>query len=110
MEVPDGRAKISRYLSAAANGEPVERAFASAFGIEPRRFESQLRQYVGRSVYQSVQYTFTDRVETDRGGSGRALTPRFASGRTTWRKRGGCSLRSPACPTNTAQESMPDRF
>jgi tetratricopeptide (TPR) repeat protein len=74
IELADGATRINRYLSAIAGGEAADRAFAAAFGALPRDFEKQLRAYVGRRVYQSMEFTFTDRVEADRGAAGRALT------------------------------------
>ena len=74
MEVGDGRERIDRYLTAAAGGEPVDRAFAAAFGDDIKEFESKLRNYVRRSIYNEVEFKFAERVAADRGGTGRALT------------------------------------
>src|SRR5262249_5193134 len=73
-EAGDGRGRINRYRPAVAGGEPVDRAFAAAFGDDIKEFESKLRNYVRRSIYSEFEYKFAERVAADQGGVGRALT------------------------------------
>jgi hypothetical protein len=97
MEVGDGRERIDRYLTAGAGGESVDRAFAAAFGDDIKQFESKLRNYVRRSIYNAREFHFAERVAADQGGTGRVLTAvstRPWRSIRTWRahtSRSGCS-------------------
>ena len=73
-EAGDGRDRINRYLALVAGGEPIERAFAAAFGDDIKEFESKLRNYVRRRIYSEFEYKFAERVDADRGGASRALS------------------------------------
>jgi tetratricopeptide (TPR) repeat protein len=74
MEMPDGAERVNKYVGFVAAGQPVDRAFPAAFGSELREFEGQLRNYVRRSIYKSLQFKFSERVAAERGGSARPLS------------------------------------
>jgi tetratricopeptide (TPR) repeat protein len=73
-EVGDGRERIDRYLTGVAAGQAVDRAFAAAFGDDINQFESKLRNYVRRRIYNEFEFRFAERVAADQGGKGRPLS------------------------------------
>ena len=74
LERPGGVEAVGKYLAALAGGEAVDSAFRRAFGTEVSALEKELRAYVQRQSYRSVEYSFGDKVDIDRGAAGRRLS------------------------------------
>ena len=62
---PARRPQLAVFLEKQANGVPVAQGFQEAFGVDEATLERELRSYVQRSVYQSQQVTFADKLTID---------------------------------------------
>ena len=74
MEVPDGPARLNRYVAAAATGKAPGDAFQEAFGATPSAFEKALRKYVGQGLFHSRVFTFRERIDTAAPSEGRTIS------------------------------------
>jgi tetratricopeptide (TPR) repeat protein len=63
---PERRGQLTTFLQKYADGTPTATAVREAFGVTEAQLEKELRQYVNRSVYQSMRYTFEDKVAVDK--------------------------------------------
>jgi tetratricopeptide (TPR) repeat protein len=73
-QVPDGGAKINRYVGAVAEGQGSAEAFFDAFGTTPADVDRQLRTYIHQPVFTATRFTFKDRIEVDAPAPPRSLT------------------------------------
>jgi tetratricopeptide (TPR) repeat protein len=73
-QVPDGGAKINRYVAALADGQPPATAFYQAFGATPVEMDKQLRTYVRQQQFTAMRYTFKERLDVAPPGPPREMT------------------------------------
>jgi tetratricopeptide (TPR) repeat protein len=73
-QVPDGAAKINRYVVAVAEGQSPSEAFVDAFGATPADFDRQLKTYIRQPAFTATRFTFKDRIQVDAPGPPRSLT------------------------------------
>ncbi len=73
LERPNGVAAINQYLEEIGAGTAEPDAFMHAFGVSPIDMERELRKYVLRPAFKSVNFTLKERVDVDEPDSARTL-------------------------------------
>jgi tetratricopeptide (TPR) repeat protein len=63
---PQRKGQLAAYLQKYADGVPSSQAVREAFGVGEVELEKELRQYVTKSIYQSMRYAFEDKVAIDK--------------------------------------------
>ncbi|MEO5819900.1 MAG: tetratricopeptide repeat protein [Vicinamibacteraceae bacterium] len=63
---PKRQGQLATYLGKYADGVPSAQAVREAFGVSEVELEKELRKYVEQSSYQSMRYTFEDKVAIDK--------------------------------------------